>query len=62
MNLLRPSEALLEFQVAVSRIEDGYCNLEAKKQEIFITEAKKRLIEAEAASKKKKGIFSIFFV
>ena len=55
MHCSRPCEAVMAFQECLHRIDGGHCNLEAKKQEVFITESKKRLNEAEVASKKKKG-------
>ena len=55
MHCSRPCEAVMAFQECLHRIDGGHCNLEAKKKEVFITESKKRLNEAEVASKKKKG-------
>ena len=53
--LFKAAEAVHSFQEAINRIEAGHCNLELKKQEIFVKDTKKRLTEAENEAKKKKG-------
>ena len=59
MNSSRPFEAIQWFKEAINRIEAGHCNLETKKREVFLSETRKRLAEAEEAeaaiAKKKKG-------
>ena len=59
MNSLKSFEAIQSFKEAINRIEAGHCNLETKKREVFLSETRKRLVEAEeaeaAVAKKKKG-------
>ena len=59
MNNLKSFEAIQSFKEAINRIEAGHCNLETKKREVFLSETRKRLVEAEeaeaAVAKKKKG-------